>query len=192
MSCGWACRCWPARMTLEPGWRRVGTVSPVGNGELYGPPCRRGLLRGWPSSTRGRHRGRSVRQGVGSPRHPGHDAWVVGEQRFVGLSSSQSAKQYAKGWSRPAAGCRTGRSEPTARARTRCRVAVQLRRSDRSARRVVARVVPGSWLSRASVPRRSVVPNVTASSGRCSLRVVPVPAARRASSDQLARLPKTE
>jgi hypothetical protein len=36
---------------------------------------------------------------------PGHDAWVVGDERFVGFEfESRAAEEYAKGWPERAAG----------------------------------------------------------------------------------------
>jgi hypothetical protein len=52
---------------------------------------------GWPSSMKTAPRSRSVR----ARRYviaPGHDAWVVGDERFVGFEfESRSAEEYAKG-----------------------------------------------------------------------------------------------
>ena len=51
----------------------------------------------WPSSTRMAPRSRSVLVEAYII-EPGHDAWVVGDERFVGFEfESRSAEEYAKG-----------------------------------------------------------------------------------------------
>ena len=87
-----------ARMTLGPGWRWSECVKPVVGTE----------------SCQARHVG-VVRSGRLAIRHedgteleiapgeayviePGHDAWVVGDERFVGFEfDSRAAEEYAKG-----------------------------------------------------------------------------------------------
>ena len=59
-----------ARMTFEPGWRWSECVKPVAGTES----CQAYVI------------------------DPGHDAWVVGDERFVGFEfESRSAEDYAKG-----------------------------------------------------------------------------------------------
>ena len=86
-----------ARLTLEPGWRWSECIKPVVGGD----------------SCQARHVG-SVVEGQLNVRHddgtelvlsagdayviePGHDAWVVGDARFVGLEfEPTTAAQYAQ------------------------------------------------------------------------------------------------
>jgi hypothetical protein len=86
-----------ARLTLDPGWRWSECIKPVVGGD----------------SCQARHVG-SVVEGQLNVRHddgtetvlssgdayviePGHDAWVVGDSRFVGLEfESTTASQYAR------------------------------------------------------------------------------------------------
>ena len=52
---------------------------------------------GWPSSTRTAPRSRS-NPGEAYVIEPGHDAWVAGDERFVGFEfESRAAEEYAKG-----------------------------------------------------------------------------------------------
>ena len=87
-----------ARLTFEPGWRWSECVKPVAGTE----------------SCQVRHVG-VVESGRMTVRHddgteteigpgrayviePGHDAWVVGDQRFVGYEfESRAAEEYARG-----------------------------------------------------------------------------------------------
>ncbi|HET8948947.1 MAG TPA: cupin domain-containing protein [Solirubrobacteraceae bacterium] len=87
-----------ARLTLEPGWRWSECVKPVVGGE----------------SCQVRHVG-FVQSGRMAVRHddgteveiepgrayviePGHDAWVLGDDRFVGFEfEAKAAEEYAKG-----------------------------------------------------------------------------------------------
>jgi hypothetical protein len=87
-----------ARFTLEPGWRWSECVKPVAGTE----------------SCQARHVGvvRSGRLGVSHQDgteaelgpgeayviEPGHEAWVIGEEPFVGFEfESRSAEEYARG-----------------------------------------------------------------------------------------------
>ena len=87
-----------ARLTFEPGWRWSDCVKPVAGTE----------------SCQARHVGvaqagrMTVRHGDGTEVEigpgqayviePGHDAWVVGDEQFVGYEfESRSAEEYAKG-----------------------------------------------------------------------------------------------
>ena len=87
-----------ARLTFEPGWRWSECVKPVAGTE----------------SCQVRHVG-VVQSGRMTVKHddgtevdiasgeayviePGHDAWVVGDERFVGFEfESKAAEEYAKG-----------------------------------------------------------------------------------------------
>jgi quercetin dioxygenase-like cupin family protein len=87
-----------ARMTFEPGWRWSECVKPVAGTE----------------SCQARHVGvvqagrlhvshedgseQEIRAGETYVIEPGHDAWVVGDETFVGLEfESRAAEEYARG-----------------------------------------------------------------------------------------------
>jgi hypothetical protein len=87
-----------ARLTFEPGWRWSECVKPIAGTE----------------SCQARHVG-VAREGRMGVRHndgteaeigpgevyviePGHDAWVIGDERFVGFEfEARSAEEYARG-----------------------------------------------------------------------------------------------
>jgi hypothetical protein len=87
-----------ARMTFEPGWKWSDCVKPVAGTDS----CQ---LRHVGVVDSGhlhvRHEdGSEIEVGPGEAYviEPGHDAWVVGDQTFVGYEfESRSAEQYAKG-----------------------------------------------------------------------------------------------
>jgi hypothetical protein len=85
-----------ARLTLEPGWRWSECIKPVVGTESCGNR-HVGVV------TKGRL---GVRHDDGSEAElspgdayviePGHDAWVIGDERFVGFEF-ESAEEYARG-----------------------------------------------------------------------------------------------
>ena len=86
-----------ARLTFEPGWRWSECVKPVAGTEAAGPPRRH---RGVRSHDVRHDDGTEAEIGPGRAYviEPGHDAWVVGEERFVGYEfESRAAEEYAKG-----------------------------------------------------------------------------------------------
>jgi hypothetical protein len=87
-----------ARLTFEPGWRWSECIKPVAGTES----CQARHV-GIVSAGRlvVRHDdGTEAEVGPGDPYviEPGHDAWVVGDDRFVAYEfESQAAEEYAKG-----------------------------------------------------------------------------------------------
>src|SRR5688500_18611383 len=87
-----------ARLTFEPGWQWSECIKPVAGTES----CQARHV-GVVSSGRlvVKHEdGTEVEIGPGDAYviEPGHDAWVVGDERFVGFEfESRSAEEYAKG-----------------------------------------------------------------------------------------------
>jgi mannose-6-phosphate isomerase-like protein (cupin superfamily) len=87
-----------ARLTFEPGWRWSECVKPVAGTER----CQVrhiGVVGSGRMAVR-HDDGSEVEIGPGEAYviEPGHDAWVVGEDRFVGYEfESAAAEQYARG-----------------------------------------------------------------------------------------------
>ena len=87
-----------ARLTLEPGWRWSECVKPVAGTES----CQLrhvGVVHAGRMTVR-HEDGTELEIGAGDAYviEPGHDAWVVGDERFVGFEfESKSAEDYAKG-----------------------------------------------------------------------------------------------
>ena len=87
-----------ARMTFEPGWKWSECVKPVAGTDS----CQ---VRHVGIAQSGRmvvrhDDGTEVEVGPGDAYviEPGHDAWVVGDERFVGFEfASRSAEEYARG-----------------------------------------------------------------------------------------------
>jgi hypothetical protein len=68
------------------------------NGELPGPPCRRVVHSGRLAIKHEDGTELEIGPGEAYVIEPGHDAWVVGDERFVGFEfESRSAEEYAKG-----------------------------------------------------------------------------------------------
>ena len=87
-----------ARLTLQPGWRWSDCIKPVAGTES----CQARHVGVVQSGRLGiKHDdGTEVEIGMGEAYviEPGHDAWVVGAERFVGFEfESRSAEEYAKG-----------------------------------------------------------------------------------------------
>ena len=87
-----------ARMTLEPGWKWSECVKPVAGTDS----CQLrhvGLVES--GSLHVKHDDGTeldIRRGAAYVIDPGHDAWVVGDERFVAYEfESRSAEEYAKG-----------------------------------------------------------------------------------------------
>jgi hypothetical protein len=87
-----------ARMTFEPGWRWSECVKPVAGTER----CQArhvGVVQSGRLAIE-HEDGTEVEIGPGAAYviEPGHDAWVVGDERFVGFEfESRAAEEYAKG-----------------------------------------------------------------------------------------------
>jgi hypothetical protein len=87
-----------ARLTFEPGWRWSECVKPVAGTES----CQArhvGVVNAGRMAIK-HEDGTEVEIGPGEAYviEPGHDAWVVGDERFVGFEfDSRSAEEYAKG-----------------------------------------------------------------------------------------------
>jgi hypothetical protein len=86
-----------ARMTFEPGWKWSECVKPVAGTDS----CQaRHVGVAHSGRLRVSHEdGTELEIGPGDAYtiEPGHDAWVVGDERFVGFEfESQSAEQYAR------------------------------------------------------------------------------------------------
>jgi hypothetical protein len=87
-----------ARFTFEPGWRWSDCVKPVAGTES----CQArhvGVVQSGRLAV-SHEDGTELEIGPGEPYviEPGHDAWVVGDERFVGFEfESRSAEEYAKG-----------------------------------------------------------------------------------------------
>jgi len=86
------------RFTFEPGWRWSDCVKPVAGTES----CQArhvGVVES--GRLRVRHEDGTeveLEPGMAYVIEPGHDAWVVGDDRFVGYEfESQSAEEYARG-----------------------------------------------------------------------------------------------
>ena len=87
-----------ARMTFEPGWKWSECVKPVAGTDScqvrHVGICRSG-------SIQVEHEDGStaeIKRGDVYVIEPGHDAWVVGDEPFVGFEfESRSAEEYAKG-----------------------------------------------------------------------------------------------
>ena len=87
-----------ARMRLEPGWRWSECIKPIAGGES----CQVhhvGLLQsGTMHVVHDDGTEEDVRAGQAYVIHPGHDAWVVGDEPVVGYEfQSQAAEEFAKG-----------------------------------------------------------------------------------------------
>jgi quercetin dioxygenase-like cupin family protein len=87
-----------ARFTLEPGWRWSECIKPVAGTES----CQArhvGVVRGGRLGVR-HEDGTEIELTPGDAYviEPGHDAWVVGDEPFVGYEfESKSAEDYARG-----------------------------------------------------------------------------------------------
>jgi hypothetical protein len=87
-----------ARMTFEPGWRWSECVKPVAGTES----CQArhvGVVHSGRLAIK-HEDGTELELGPGAAYviEPGHDAWVVGDERFVGFEfESRAAEEYAKG-----------------------------------------------------------------------------------------------
>ena len=87
-----------ARMTFEPGWKWSECVKPVAGTDS----CQVrhvGVVQTGRMAVR-HEDGTELEIGAGEAYviEPGHDAWVVGDERFVGFEfESRSAEEYAKG-----------------------------------------------------------------------------------------------
>jgi len=86
-----------ARMTLQPGWRWSECIKPVAGTDS----CQArdvGVVQSAPIAVQ--HEDGTlleIRPGDAYIIEPGHDAWVVGDERFVGFEfESKSAEEYAK------------------------------------------------------------------------------------------------
>ena len=87
-----------ARMTFEPGWKWSECVKPVAGTDS----CQvRHIGVGQSGRLVVKHEdGTEAEVGPGDAYviEPGHDAWVVGDERFVGFEfESRSAEEYARG-----------------------------------------------------------------------------------------------
>ena len=86
------------RATFQPGWRWSECVGPVVGGGFCQAQHVGVIVSGHLAVT---HKdGSHVELGPGDAYdlQPGHDAWVVGDERFVGFEfESRSAEEYAKG-----------------------------------------------------------------------------------------------
>ena len=86
------------RFNFEPGWRWSDCVKPVAGTES----CQArhvGVVQSGQLAVR-HEDGTELELGPGDAYiiEPGHDAWVVGDERFVGFEfESKSAEEYAKG-----------------------------------------------------------------------------------------------
>ena len=87
-----------ARLTFEPGWRWSECVKPVAGTES----CQVrhvGVVQSGRMAVK-HEDGTEVEIGPGQAYviEPGHDAWVLGDERFVGFEfESRAAEEYAKG-----------------------------------------------------------------------------------------------
>ena len=87
-----------SRMRLEPGWRWSECIKPVAGGE-YCQAHHVGLLQsGTMHVVHDDGTEQEIEAGQTYVIEPGHDAWVVGDEGFVGYEfESGSAEEYAKG-----------------------------------------------------------------------------------------------
>ena len=86
-----------ARMTFEPGWKWSDCVKPVAGTDScqvrHVGVAQSGRMHAHEDGTEA-----DVGPGDAYVIEPGHDAWVVGDERFVGLEfESRSAEEYARG-----------------------------------------------------------------------------------------------
>jgi hypothetical protein len=87
-----------ARLTLEPGWRWSECIKPIVGTEScqvrHVGLAHSGRIRiAHEDGTEG-----EIGPGEAYVIEPGHDAWVVGDESFVGFEfESQAAEEYAKG-----------------------------------------------------------------------------------------------
>ncbi len=85
-----------ARTRMEPGWRWSNDVKPIAGTDLcmilHKGYCLSGTLNVQAED------GTEVQIGAGDGYviEPGHDAWVVGDEPYVGLDFSEHMKEYAK------------------------------------------------------------------------------------------------
>jgi hypothetical protein len=87
-----------ARMTLEPGWKWSECVKPVAGTETCQARHVGVAQSGRIHVTHEDGTEGEIGPGEAYVIEPGHDAWVVGDETFVGFEfESRSAEEYAKG-----------------------------------------------------------------------------------------------
>jgi mannose-6-phosphate isomerase-like protein (cupin superfamily) len=84
-----------ARLTMEPGWRWSDCVKPVVGGDSCQVHHVGYAVEGEIAVRLEDGTEQMIQAGDSYTIPPGHDAWVVGDNRFVGIEV-QSAEQYAK------------------------------------------------------------------------------------------------
>ena len=87
-----------SRMTLQPGWRWSDCIKPI----VGGDSCQLRHVGVFQSGTMHVVHDDGTEQDIGAGNayviEPGHDAWVVGDEGFVGYEfESRAAEEYAKG-----------------------------------------------------------------------------------------------
>ena len=86
-----------ARLTLEPGWKWSECVKPVVGGERCQLRHVGVVQSGRMHVTHEDGTEGEIGAGEADAIEPGHDAWVIGDERFVGFEfESRSAEEYAK------------------------------------------------------------------------------------------------
>lgn len=86
-----------ARLTMEPGWRWSECVKPVAGTERCQVRHVGVVQEGTLHVTHDDGSDVELRPGDAYVIEPGHDAWVVGNDRFVGFEfESRSAEEYAR------------------------------------------------------------------------------------------------
>jgi hypothetical protein len=87
-----------ARFAFEPGWRWSECVKPVAGTESCQARHVGVVQSGWLAVKHDDGTEAEVGPGEAYVIEPGHDAWVVGDERFIAFEfESRSAEDYAKG-----------------------------------------------------------------------------------------------
>jgi mannose-6-phosphate isomerase-like protein (cupin superfamily) len=87
-----------ARLTLQPGWRWSECVKPVVGTDSCQARHVGSVLTGRMHVVQDDGAEADIGAGEAYVIDPGHDAWVVGDEQFIGLEfESQTAANYAKG-----------------------------------------------------------------------------------------------
>jgi hypothetical protein len=89
-----------SRMSLEPGWRWSECIKPIAGGDSCQLHHVGVILAGTMHVAHEDGTEQEIGPGQAYVIEPGHDAWVVGDEKLVGYEfDSQTAEAYAKGGS---------------------------------------------------------------------------------------------